>query len=105
MLIKDSQTNTIFVSPYLNLKKYGKTYESIEKAISETPSLRFLTLEGTKDIWCRDFMPIQIAKDKTIGYTYDPDYLKLNDNDRYYKTDNSQYPSTKRIDLIMDVVM
>lgn len=32
-------------------------------------------LEGTRDIWCRDYMPIQIAEDTFVGYEYTPDYL------------------------------
>lgn len=32
-------------------------------------------LDGTRDIWCRDYMPIQIAEDKFVGYEYSPDYL------------------------------
>lgn len=32
-------------------------------------------LDGTRDIWCRDYMPIQIGKDLYVGYEYAPDYL------------------------------
>lgn len=32
-------------------------------------------LDGTRDIWCRDYMPIQIGKNKYVGYEYTPDYL------------------------------
>lgn len=32
-------------------------------------------LDGTRDIWCRDYMPIQIAEDTFVGYEYTPDYL------------------------------
>ena len=31
---------------------------------------------GTKDIWCRDFMPVPVSKDKFVQFVYDPDYLK-----------------------------
>jgi len=30
----------------------------------------------TKDIWCRDFMPVPLSKDKFVQFIYDPDYLK-----------------------------
>ena len=33
-------------------------------------------LPQTKDIWARDFMPIQVNTDKFIEYRYDPDYLQ-----------------------------
>ncbi len=33
-------------------------------------------LPNTKDIWVRDFMPIQKDVKSFIGYEYNPDYLK-----------------------------
>jgi agmatine/peptidylarginine deiminase len=30
----------------------------------------------TNDIWARDYMPIQVSKDKFIEFRYDPDYLQ-----------------------------
>lgn len=33
-------------------------------------------LYPTNDIWCRDFMPISVSKDKFVQFVYDPDYLK-----------------------------
>lgn len=33
-------------------------------------------LPETKDIWVRDFMPIQVRAGKFIEYRYDPDYLQ-----------------------------
>ena len=35
-------------------------------------------LKGTKDIWCRDYMPIQIESGKLIQFRYEPSYLKGN---------------------------
>ena len=33
-------------------------------------------LEGTKDIWCRDFMPVQTTSGKLIQFRYEPSILK-----------------------------
>ena len=33
-------------------------------------------LKGTKDIWCRDYMPIQTESGKLIQFRYEPSYLK-----------------------------
>jgi len=33
-------------------------------------------LNNTRDIWARDYMPIQVSKDKFIEFRYDPDYLQ-----------------------------
>jgi hypothetical protein len=43
-------------------------------------------IEGTKDIWIRDYMPIQLSDDKFLVYKYDPDYLK--DSGKEYLTDS-----------------
>ena len=43
------------------LKKYGVEYR---------------LLKGTKDIWCRDYMPIQTESGKLIQFEYNPSYLK-----------------------------
>jgi agmatine deiminase len=34
------------------------------------------TIPKTKDIWCRDFMPVQVDEDTFCQFTYDPDYLR-----------------------------
>ena len=36
----------------------------------------FAFLKGTKDIWCRDYMPVQAASGKLVQFKYDPSYLK-----------------------------
>jgi len=32
-------------------------------------------LNSTNDIWCRDFMPIQVDRDKFVQFRYEPSYL------------------------------
>ena len=38
--------------------------------------IAFSYLSHTKDIWCRDFMPIQIGMDEFVLFNYFPSYLK-----------------------------
>lgn len=75
-MITDNQTNTIYFSERLKVdKRYVKTYNDIEKALNScgiTPKL----IPKTKDIWARDYMPIQINEDKYIEFRYDPNYLQ-----------------------------
>lgn len=35
-------------------------------------------LVNTRDVWLRDYMPIQLTENIFLGYTYNPDYLKDN---------------------------
>jgi agmatine/peptidylarginine deiminase len=41
---------------------------------------------GTKDFYCRDYMPAQISEDKYIQFTFKPDYLLGNPNREKYFT-------------------
>ncbi len=75
-MIQDNQTNTIYFSELLKTdKRYKSTYNEIEKAL-DSIGINFKLIPKTKDIWARDYMPIQISDDKFIEYRYDPDYLQ-----------------------------
>jgi len=73
-MITDKETNTIYFS------------EKLKEQSPETASLIISTLDqlgavpkflpGTKDIWARDYMPVQVNEHKFIQYTFHPDYLK-----------------------------
>ena len=33
------------------------------------------TIPGTLDVWCRDYLPVQVAGDRFVQFRYEPDYL------------------------------
>ncbi|MDD5996876.1 MAG: agmatine deiminase family protein [Bacteroidales bacterium] len=68
------QTHTVFFSDLLP-KKYPILYKSIDKILSDH-KIDHRLLTNTKDIWCRDYMPIQTESGKFIQFTYNPSYLK-----------------------------
>lgn len=37
---------------------------------------RLRTIAGTKDIWCRDYMPVPVGRDRFVQFKYSPDYLR-----------------------------
>ncbi len=45
-------------------------------SILEKHNVEYRLLKGTKDIWCKDYMPIQTESGKLIQFRYDPSYLK-----------------------------
>ncbi len=45
-------------------------------AILKKHGIDYRLLKGTKDIWCRDYMPIQTESGKLIQFRYEPSYLK-----------------------------
>ena len=76
-MITDNLTNTVYFSDKLPTK-----CPILNKGITEAlrkHRIPYAYHSETKDIWCRDFMPIQIEKDLFGFYQYTPDYL----NDKY----------------------
>lgn len=74
-MIQDYQTDTVFLAQ--GLKHYQPVYANLTNALkTECIAFRFLPrTESEKHVWARDYMPIQIEKDKFIRYRYEPDYL------------------------------
>ena len=66
----------VYMSELLKTK-YPDTCSRLIK-ILEMHNVKYAFLKGTKDIWCRDYMPIQTESGKFIQFKYDPSYLKGN---------------------------
>ena len=73
-MITDSQTNTVYFSSRLPEK--CPTLNAKITEVLQSHGIPYHYLSETNDIWCRDFMPIQIEKDRFVFYTYTPDYLQ-----------------------------
>ena len=73
-MITDNQTNTVYFSSLLQ-EKCPVLNAHIVDALRKR-DIPFTYLKGTKDIWCRDYMPIQIEKNRFVFYRYTPDYLQ-----------------------------
>lgn len=78
-MITDNQTNKIYFAPNLG-DVCPKLWASIHEALT-TRNIRHGMLRYPNYIWCRDYMPIQIADDNFVTYHFHPDYLA---NDRRY---------------------
>ena len=73
-MLTDNLTNTVYFSSLLP-EKCPILNAHITKALQER-KIPYFYLAETKDIWCRDFMPIQIETDRFVFYRYTPDYLQ-----------------------------
>lgn len=73
-MITDSKTNVIYLADCLP-QKQPKFFRRFKKLLDKI-NVGYKFLPNTKDIWCVDYMPIQIDKSKFIRFTYKPDYLK-----------------------------
>ena len=65
---------TVYLSELL-MDKYPETCKKLI-AILEKHHVKYSFIKGTKDIWCRDYMPVQTESGKFIQFRYEPSYLK-----------------------------
>lgn len=72
----EGEGQVVYLSELLKTN-YPETCSRLIK-ILEKHDVKYAFLKGTKDIWCRDYMPIQTESGKFIQFKYDPSYLKGN---------------------------
>ena len=75
--ITDYKTNKVYISSLIDRESgdldentRGRLKSCIENFCSECEPML-----NTRDVWARDYMPIQLTKDVFLGYTFKPDYL------------------------------
>lgn len=88
-LISDKETNFVYFSDWI--KSRWKYWPNIEKAlIDQKIPYGFLPRYDenkkplSRDIWVRDYMPLQLEEGHLLGYEYNPDYLNANEHDKEY---------------------
>ncbi len=72
-MIPDNATNFLYLSDILPTE-HPEFFKRFEKVLKEC-GIPFALLPGTKDIWAKDYMPVQTSKDEFIQFRYEPDYL------------------------------
>lgn len=84
-MIADFETNKVF---YSNQSTYTFKVEIIElNRILKDNSIESSKILGTKDYFCRDYMPIQKDKNTFIQFKFKPDYLLNNSELKQYVSD------------------
>jgi agmatine deiminase len=73
-MINDAETDFLYLGGCLPAM-YPEFYLRLEKLLSSY-NISFDLLPNTKDIWARDYMPVQTGENEFIQFVYDPDYLK-----------------------------
>src|SRR4051794_29963288 len=72
-MIADCDTNLVFVADTLE-RSFTGVYRGLASILGEHV-VPFRTVPGTKQVWCRDSMPIQVSEDRFVQFRYAPDYL------------------------------
>ena len=69
-------TEVVYLSELLE-EKFTDCFNRLI-SILKKHGVEYRLLKGTKDIWCRDYMPIQTESGKLVQFRYEPSYLKGN---------------------------
>lgn len=110
-MITDNLTNTVYFSSLLP-EKCPVLNAHIVDALHKH-DIPYGYLYGTKDIWCRDFMPIQVNAERFVFFKYTPDYLQdktglkiqTNPEDVFHNESNNLkklLSQSSTIDLVID---
>lgn len=75
--VTDNKTNMLYISSLID-RKYGALDAEVRDDLKSS-ILKFCPdcelLYNTRDVWARDYMPIQLTNNVFLGYTYYPDYV------------------------------
>lgn len=85
-MIPDYGCNAVYFSEWLK-KDYSDIYKGLARILNKH-NVAYDIISNTKDVWCRDYMPLQLDKERYLCYEYKPDYLMKNANNRKYITDS-----------------
>lgn len=87
-MIADWETNKVYYSAW-STSDFKPELKRLREILAEN-DLKHWHIVGTKDYYCRDYMPIQLTKNEFVQFTFKPDYL-LNKPKRVgYVTDTDQ---------------
>ena len=109
-MITDNLTNSVFFSNLLP-KKCPILNQHLVEAL-EANRIHYAYLSETKDIWCRDFMPIQVEGNRFVFFKYTPDYLQdpyylrlQTDTEKVFHADTSRLEHLLQHAITIDLVL
>jgi agmatine deiminase len=75
-MLPNKDLDTLYFSSLLaSDSRFTDTYEQLA-AILQRHHIPFFLLDNTRDIWCRDYMPIQTSPERFVQFRYEPSYLR-----------------------------
>jgi len=84
-MIPDWETNKVYYS-YQSTYDFKPELNKLRKIVKNS-DFKYQHIAGTKDYFCRDYMPIQLTENEFVQFKFHPDYL-LNDPEKTrYVTD------------------
>jgi agmatine/peptidylarginine deiminase len=71
-MIAEWDTDSVFFSDRLEAAE-PSVFDRLRSALDGVP---IQIIPGTADLWCRDYMPVQVGHDSFCQFRYAPDYLR-----------------------------
>ncbi len=76
-MITDKETNFVYFSSLIKEhEQYAPFWEEMKRVLVKTKT-GYGFIQNTRDIWCRDYMPIQIDTNKFVQFNFFPDYYLM----------------------------
>ena len=106
-MITDFETNKIYFSSLIKAGKNEPFWNKLEQILTKH-NIKPSFIDCTRNIWCRDYMPIQLNEKDYVQFKYFPDYclthkeiskLTIQDEMVY---DRPQGINVRHIDLVVD---
>jgi agmatine deiminase len=89
LMVTDRDTNFVFFSSLIKERPELQSFwKYLEKTLKRA-GIEYGFIENSNDIWCRDYMPVQVAPKQFVQFTYCPSYCNTNKY-RHLITDTSQ---------------
>ncbi|SFG29752.1 agmatine deiminase family protein [Pontibacter chinhatensis] len=77
-MVTDRDTNFVFFSSLISERPELKSFWLYLEKILRRAGIGYGFIENTRDIWCRDYMPVQVAPKQFVQFTYSPSYCNTN---------------------------
>ena len=74
VLARPKGKEVVYLSELLK-EQFPESFNRLTSILNKH-NVDYRLLKGTKDIWCRDYMPIQTESGKLVQFRYEPSYLK-----------------------------
>ena len=71
---RPKDTEIVYLSELLE-ERFPESFNRLT-SILKKHDVEYRLLKGTKDIWCRDYMPVKTKSGKLIQFRYEPSYLQ-----------------------------
>ncbi len=73
-MIADWDKNCVFLAAMLKTR-HPELFTNLRETLADH-KIEVRLLDNVRDIWTRDYAPLQIASDSLVKFRYDPDYLR-----------------------------